>query len=255
MTDAPRDRARPPPGTPSPTGVLLRSLLFLTGQYVSLLLFAPFAFLTFPLPLATRYRAVSQFARFNLWWLEKTCGLGFEVEGREHILSTPGIVMAKHQSAWETIGLQQIFPPAVFVMKRSLLLIPFLGWGLASAQMISINRGASKEALKQVARQGKDRLDNGMSVVIFPEGTRTPPGQSARFKGGGGLLARTSNALAVPVAHNAGEFWGRRIFDKKPGIITVSIGPPIDPMGKSAEEITRLAEQWVEAEMGRLREL
>ena len=83
MTDAPRDRARPPPGTPSPTGVLLRSLLFLTGQYVSLLLFAPFAFLTFPLPLATRYRAVSQFARFNLWWLEKTCGLGFEVEGRD----------------------------------------------------------------------------------------------------------------------------------------------------------------------------
>ena len=121
MTDAPRDRARPPPGTPSPTGVLLRSLLFLTGQYVSLLLFAPFAFLTFPLPLATRYRAVSQFARFNLWWLEKTCGLGFEVEGREHILSTPGIVMAKHQSAWETIALQVLFRPQTWVMKRELL--------------------------------------------------------------------------------------------------------------------------------------
>ena len=235
--------------------VIIRVTLFALIAISLTIIFGLLVALAYPLPLRFRFALVRVWYNMILALCHDLMGIGYRVIHRENIPASPCVVLAKHQSAWEPIGLQQIFPPAVFVMKRSLLLIPFLGWGLASAQMISINRSASKDALKQVARQGKERLDNGMSVVIFPEGTRTPPGQSARFKGGGGLLARTSNALAVPVAHNAGEFWGRRIFDKKPGIITVSIGPPIDPMGKSAEEITRLAEQWVEAEMGRLREL
>lgn len=208
--------------------------------------------LSFPLPLRFRFFLVRHWYNAILMLCHRVMGIGYRVLHPENIPSTPCVVLAKHQSAWETIGLQQIFPPAVFVMKRSLLLIPFLGWGLAAARMISIDRSASKEALRQVARQGKERLSKGMSVVIFPEGTRTLPGQTVRFKGGGGLLATASGALAVPVAHNAGEFWGRRLFDKKPGIITVSIGPAIDPKGKGAEEITRLAEQWISAEMEKI---
>ena len=205
------------------------------------------------LPLGVRFALVRVWYNTILMLCHRVMGIGYRVIHPENLPSTPCVILAKHQSAWETIALQQIFPPAVFVMKRSLLLIPFLGWGLAASKMISINREASKEALRQVARQGKERLDAGISVVIFPEGTRMPPGQTARFKPGGGLLATSSGALAVPVAHNAGEFWGRRFFDKKPGIITVSIGPAIDPTGKSASKVTQLAEQWVNAEMERLK--
>ena len=252
MAEAPRDPAPPAPGTPNPTGVLLRSLLFLTGQYVSLLLFAPFAFLTFPLPLATRYRAVSQFARFNLWWLEKTCGLGFEVEGREHILSTPGIVMAKHQSAWETIALQVLFRPQTWVMKRELLWIPIFGWGLALLEPIAIDRRAGRRAMDQVLAQGADRLARGVWVVVFPEGTRVPPGTRGRYHTGGALLAERTGRPVVPVAHNAGELWPRRSLRKYPGTVRVVIGPPIPSAGRRAADILADVENWIEGTMARI---
>jgi 1-acyl-sn-glycerol-3-phosphate acyltransferase len=162
------------------------------------------------------------------------------------------VILSKHQSAWETIGLQAIFPPLVFVLKRSLLWIPFLGWAFAAVKMISIDRSAGKDALRQVAEQGRERLKAGYWVIIFPEGTRIAPGESRRFKTGGAHLAVAAGVPAVPVAHNAGEFWARNAFVKKPGVITVSIGPAIDPVGKSAAEVTALAEQWIATEMRRL---
>jgi len=179
-------------------------------------------------------------------------GLRYQVIGRENIPSTPSVVLSKHQSAWETIGLQAIFPPLVFVLKRSLLLIPFLGWAFAAVKMISIDRSAGKNALKQVVRQGKERLKAGYWVIIFPEGTRIPPGEVRRFKTGGAFLAVSAGVPAVPVAHNAGEFWARNAFVKKAGLITVSIGPVIDTTGKTPEQVTAQAEQWIETEMRRL---
>jgi 1-acyl-sn-glycerol-3-phosphate acyltransferase len=208
--------------------------------------------LTAVLPMRWRYRIVAAWRASFMTLCARVLGLDYHVIGRENIPATPSVVLSKHQSAWETVGLQDIFPPLVFVLKRSLLLIPFLGWAFAALKMISIDRQASKSALKQVEKQGVARLRAGYWVVVFPEGTRTAPGERRRFKAGGALLAVSAGVPAVPVAHDAGEFWARNAFIKKPGRITVSIGPPIDTRGKSAEEVNALAERWIEAEMRRL---
>lgn len=161
-------------------------------------------------------------------------------------------MLCKHQSAWETIALQKIFPPQVWVIKRELLWLPFFGWGLAMTSTVAIKRSEGREAIKQLLRQGKERLALGFCVVIFPEGTRIPFGQRGRYKIGGALLAVSSGAPVVPVAHNAGRLWGRNSFLKYPGVITMSIGPAIDPSGLKAEEINRQVEKWIENEVTKL---
>ena len=231
---------------------LLRSLLFAP---LSVIVTAPaglLVVLAIVLPIRVRYRIIALWYTVFLALCRYVLGLHYQLIGRENIPPCPAVILAKHQSAWETVSLQAIFPPVVFVMKKSLLMIPFLGWGLAAARMISIDRSAGKDALRQVIKQGRERLQSGFSVVIFPEGTRIAPGQSRRFKPGGAQLAVSTGAPAVPVAHNAGEFWAKNAFVKKPGLITVSIGPAIDPQGKTAEEVTALAEQWISAEMRRI---
>jgi 1-acyl-sn-glycerol-3-phosphate acyltransferase len=140
----------------------------------------------------------------------------------------------------------------VWVLKRELLLLPFFGWGLALTSPIAINRSKGKQAMKQLMEQGKDRLERGFCVVIFPEGTRMPYGVRGKYKIGGALLGETSGAPVVPVAHNAGKLWGRGAFLKHPGTITMSIGQPIDPAGLKAEEISRRVEAWIEGEMIKL---
>jgi len=231
---------------------LLRSLLFAP---LSVIITAPaglLVVLAFPLPISFRYKIIACWYTLFLALCRHVLGLHYQIIGRENIPKDPAVILSKHQSAWETVALQAIFPPVVFVMKKSLLMIPFLGWGLAAARMISIDRSAGKDALRQVIKQGRERLKSGFSVVIFPEGTRMAPGQTRRFKAGGAQLAVSTGAPVVPVAHNAGEFWAKNAFVKKAGLITVSIGPTIDPSGKSAEEITAEAEQWIEAEMRRI---
>ena len=161
-------------------------------------------------------------------------------------------MLCKHQSAWETIALQKIFPPQVWVIKRELLWLPFFGWGLAMTSPVAIKRSEGREAIKQLLRQGKERLALGFCVVIFPEGTRIPFGQRGRYKIGGALLAASSGAPVVPVAHNAGRLWGRNSFLKYPGVITMSIGPAIDPAGLKAEEINQQVEKWIENEVTKL---
>ncbi len=204
------------------------------------------------LPMRVRFGIIALWHPVIMALCRYVLGLDYQVIGRENIPATPAVILSKHQSAWETIGLQAIFPPLVFVLKKSLLLIPFLGWAFSSIKMISIDRSAGKDALRQVVDQGRERLKAGYWVVIFPEGTRIAPGETRRFKAGGAHLAVNAKVLAVPVAHNAGEFWGKNAFVKKPGLITVSIGPAIDPTGKKAEEVTALAEQWIEGEMRRI---
>jgi len=160
--------------------------------------------------------------------------------------------MCKHQSAWETIALQKVFPPQVWVLKRELLWLPFFGWGLAMTSPIAIKRSDGREAMKQLLKQGKNRLEMGFCVVIFPEGTRIPYGQRSKYKIGGALLAASSGAPAVPVAHNAGKLWGRNSFFKRPGVITMSIGVPVQTAGLKADEINQRVEVWIEAEVERL---
>jgi len=229
-----------------------RSTLFLL---LAILITAPFGLivtLAIVLPIKLRFRLIAFWRAIFMALCEYVLGLRYQVVGRENIPSTPSVILSKHQSAWETVSLQSIFPPLVFVLKKSLLMIPFLGWAFAAVKMISIDRSAGTDALRQVINQGCDRLKAGYWVVIFPEGTRIAPGEKRRFKTGGAHLAIHAGVPTVPVAHNAGEFWGRNAFVKHAGLITVSIGPAIDPNGKSAAEITTLAEQWIDGEMHRL---
>jgi len=232
--------------------IFLRSLLFGLGQWLFTLIFSLFAILTFPFSPVTRYRIISVWARAMLWWLRVTCGITYRIIGKENIPQTPSIVLSKHQSAWETLAFQQIFPPQVWVLKRSLLWIPFFGWGLAMTSPIAIDRSAGREALKQLTTQGKDRLEKGFWVVVFPEGTRVTPGSRGKYHIGGAWLATHTGYDVVPVAHNAGHFWPRNAFLKRPGTVTVSIGKPISAAGLKPDQVNRQVEEWIEQEVSRL---
>lgn len=230
----------------------LRSLLFNLGMWIMVIPFALLALLLIPMSAPRRSHIVAGWARFVMWWLGITCGLRFRVIGREHIPAHPCVILAKHQSAWETIAFQAIFPPQIWVLKRSLLLLPFFGWALWALKAIAIDRSAGREALKQLVAQGRERLAMGLSVVVFPEGTRIAPGQRGKYHIGGAWLATHTGATVLPVAHNAGEFWRKNSLLKQPGTITVSVGHPIEAAGMKAEELNRQVEAWIEAEMPRL---
>lgn len=234
--------------------IWLRSLLFSVGMLVFTPLYTAVILLFFPFPPLVRYRVIRPWSRIMLAWLRLTCKLDYRVRGAENIPAQPSIVLSKHQSAWETLALQSIFPPQVWVLKRELLRLPFFGWALSLSSPIAIDRGSARLALKQLLDQGKERLAQGFCVVIFPEGTRVAPGDKSRYKVGGAWLATHTGALVVPVAHNAGEFWGRNAFLKHPGAITVSIGKPIDPAGLKADELNSRVEAWIENEMAHIRE-
>ena len=232
---------------------LLRSILFSLGV---ILITVPTGILlalsAVLLPLRWRFQIVHTWRALFIALERYILGIRVRVIGRENIPEGACVVLAKHQSAWETVGLQELFRPGVFVLKRELLLIPFFGWGLAAIRMISIDRNAGKEALRHVAEQGKDRLAQGISVIIFPEGTRMAPGEHKPFQVGGAFLAAKAGAMVVPLAHDAGEIWAKNAFVKQPGTITVSIGPAFSAEGLKPQEINRRAEEWVEAEMRRI---
>jgi len=206
-------------------------------------LLIPFSFLV-------RYRYISQLARFNVWWLAKTCNLSYEVIGREHIpKDANGLIFCKHQSTWETYMLQCVFPPQTWLLKKELMSIPFFGWALALLEPVAIERKAGRKALKQLLDQGSQRLKDGRWVVIFPEGTRVAPGEKGHYMRGGAMLAKKTAYPVVPVAHNAGEFWPKGQFIKRPGVIQVRIGPMINTENVSVEGINQQAEDWIESNM------
>jgi 1-acyl-sn-glycerol-3-phosphate acyltransferase len=189
------------------------------------------------------------------WGVENLLGIRPKVIGLENMPQEPCVILSKHQSAWETMTLQDYVPKGaycVFVLKKELLSVPFIGWGLAAMKMISIDRKAGKDALDQVVQQGRERLQQGFYVIVFPEGTRVAPGQKKRYKPGGAYLATHVGCKVVPIAHNAGELWPRQAFLKKSGTVTVSIGPAFDASGMTENEVNQRAEAWIEAEMRRL---
>jgi 1-acyl-sn-glycerol-3-phosphate acyltransferase len=234
------------------TGVLLRSTLYALFQVAVTIPYSLVALATFPLPLAARYRVITLWTRLMVAAAESICGVRYRVLGAETLPAAPYIVLSKHQSAWETLAFQLIFPQQVWVVKRELLWIPFFGWGLAMLAPIAIDRGDRRRALRQLLDQGLDRLARGCCIVIFPEGTRVAPGARADYQPGGAWLATKAAARVVPVAHNSGEYWRRNAFLKYPGTITVSIGAAIDTRELSAEELNRKVEEWIESEMQRL---
>jgi 1-acyl-sn-glycerol-3-phosphate acyltransferase len=223
-----------------------RSVLFALALIVITPPYALIALATFPLPRMARYLIISGWSRAVIILSRAILGIDWRIEGREHLPATPAIILAKHQSAWETMAFQMIFPPQVHVLKRELLWIPFFGWGLALMSPIAINRGRGGAALRSIARRGRERLEQGFWVVVFPEGTRVAPGEHRDYQIGGAWLAAESGAPVVPVAHNAGLFWPRNAFLKRPGTITVRIGPIIEAANRDPKTINQLAETWIE---------
>lgn len=232
--------------------VWLRSCLFAAFQILITPPFAVIALLTFPLGPFTRYRIIATWTRLVMWAVEAICGIRYRVLGADNIPAQACVVLSKHQSAWETLAFQVIFPPQVYVIKRELLWIPFFGWGLAMLSPVAIDRKAGMRALKQMLAQGKDRLQRGFWIIVFPEGTRIAPGDRGTYQTGGAAIAVHAGAPVLPVAHNAGVCWRRHAFRKYPGTITVSIGKPLDSRGRKADALTREVEAWIEAEMPRL---
>lgn len=230
----------------------LRSALFFAGMCVSVLLYWPVAVLAWPLPPLTRSRVIGMWAHFVVWWLKVTCGLSHRVSGLENLPERPAVLLCKHQSAWETIACQTIFPPQAWVLKRELLWLPFFGWGLAASGPIAIDRSARIKALDQLLRQGVERLAEGRYVVIFPEGTRRAPGEMGKFNPGGAMLAVKAGVPVVPVAHNAGSYWRRREFLKHPGVIEVRVGPAIDTAGRRPREVNEAARAWITSAMAEI---
>ena len=232
--------------------IFLRSALYLALVAVLTVVITSLLLICFWLPTALLRRLSMGWVAAACWLIEHVLGIRYRVLGMENIPSRPPVILCKHQSAWETIFLQRIFRLPSFVYKKELHWLPFFGWALALMPFVAIDRNAGKEALNQVASRGKHRLEEGYPVVVFPEGTRVPPGQKKRYKVGGGYLAAKAGAPVVPIALNSGEFWRRQAFLKRPGVVTVSIGPAIDPEGLTPEDITRRAEEWIESEMRRI---
>lgn len=222
-------------------------LLVVTPPYALLMI------LCFALPHRARRFSAVPWVTLVCWLIKHVLGIDYRLVGGENIPAEPALILAKHQSAWETVVLQEIFPLALFVWKKELRWqIPFFGWALAVIPMISVDRKGGKQALRQLLKQGKLRLSQGYPVVIFPEGTRTAPGKHRRFKIGGAYLGVAAGVPVLPVALNSGEVWGRNAFFKRSGTVTVSVGPAIDPRGLKAEEVNARAEAWIEAEMARI---
>jgi 1-acyl-sn-glycerol-3-phosphate acyltransferase len=225
---------------------VLRSSLFALALLIVTPPYALLALATFPLPRLVRYRIISGWSRLVIRLSRAVLDIDWRVEGAEHLPRAPAIILSKHQSAWETMAFQLIFPPQVHVLKRELLWIPFFGWGLALMSPIAIDRRRGVAALRAISRRGRERLAQGFCVVVFPEGTRVAPGERRPYQLGGAWLAADSGAPVVPVAHNAGLVWPRNAFLKRPGTVTVRIGPAIDPAQRDAQTINRLAEEWIE---------
>lgn len=191
-------------------------------------------------------------SRLLLWTLKHIVGLKYEVHGREHIPAQPAIIAAKHQSGWETLALQEIFPLQIYVAKKELFKIPFFGWGLKIAKTIGIDRKAGVQATAQLLAQGMARKNEGFWIAIFPEGTRVPPGSRGKYRQGAAKMAKMFAMDLVPVAHNSGEYWPKNSFLKYPGTIQVVICPPISHADGSEAELTAECERRIEAEQAKI---
>jgi 1-acyl-sn-glycerol-3-phosphate acyltransferase len=233
-------------------GVVFRSCLFAAIQIIITPPFAVVSLLTFPLGPVTRYRIITTWTRLMMLASRHVCGIRFQLRGAENIPHEPCVVLSKHQSAWETLAYQIIFPPQVYVIKRELLWIPFFGWGLAMLSPIAINRKNGARALRQMIVQGKDRLARGFWIIVYPEGTRIAAGSRGNYQTGGAAIAVHARVPVLPIAHNAGHCWPRASFLKYPGVVTVSIGKPIASADMKADDLTRVVETWIESEMQRL---
>jgi len=228
----------------------LRSALFLTFSFLSILVFAVFALLVCWAPQSFLWKIVVNYCRLALWAGEFFCGMKVVVEGRENLPDEPSVIMIKHTTTLETYGHVPMFPRTAWVLKREIIWMPVFGWVIGLLfRPIAIRRSARSAAVKQVIQQGKEKLRQGVWVTIFPEGTRMPPGETRRYGISGAALAHEANVPIVPVAHNAGDVWPRLSFVKRPGTVRFVIGPPITAQGRQPRETNVVVQDWIENKM------
>lgn len=238
------------PKTYSSLNLFIRSLLLSIMMSVSCTFYCLICFLFTPFSLRVRYKVTQKWIAAMVKLCRFICHIDYQVEGWSELKKIKnGIIMSKHQSAWETFFLCSSFDQVAMIVKRELLWFPFFGWGLALLAPIAINRKDTKSAMQQIIQQGQQCLDDGRWVVIFPEGTRIPSGQIGKYRIGGARLSVATGYPIIPMAHNAGQHWPRQQFIKKPGLIRVVFGPPIYPEGKTAEEVLELTKTWIETKM------
>jgi 1-acyl-sn-glycerol-3-phosphate acyltransferase len=228
----------------------LRSLLFTTWVFATAIIGGTIELLIFWAPHRWQWAVAKAWAHGNLWAGRFFCGLDVVTEGAEHIPDQTSVALIKHTTAMETYWQIAALPPQAWVLKRELVLIPLFGWGVGLImQPITIDRKAGASVVKQVIAQGKDRIDRGLWVTIFPEGTRMPPGETKRYGVSGAAISVETGCPVLPVAHNAGDFWPKRGLRKYPGKVRFCIGPAIDPAGRTPKEINDLAQEWIENKM------
>jgi len=221
-----------------------RAVAFYLGYAVATILWGSLSVLVaWIFPFRFRfYFVIGCWTRMVLFWLRVCCGIQVRVIGRENIPREPCIVFVKHESTWETLFIQTLFAPQATLVKRELLHIPFFGWAFRLLRPIAIDRNDPRAALRTLINDGKARLDQGIWVALFPEGTRVPPGESRAFQIGGAALAESSGRPVLVIAHNSGQFWPAHQLGKRPGTVLVEVCAPIDTTGKKRKEINALAE-------------
>lgn len=205
----------------------IRSLLFYILHWPTTFILSALIIIVRPFGIRASYFFGRLWSRLNGLYLKTICGIAYEVIGKKNIPEGPAVYLAKHQSAWETIIFPSIFPPYMWVLKRELFYVPIFGWCLKALGHIGIDREMGIKSLKQINEEGARLLKEGYSIIIFPEGTRVAPGHMGEFNPGGVSLALKAGVPIVPVTHNAGLFWRRKEFAKRPGKITVVIDEPI----------------------------
>lgn len=223
--------------------IMLRSVFFYIGYCLVTLIWGTLSVLVgWVLPYRARFQfIIGAWTRICLWWLKVTCGVRHEISGRENIPGEPCVVLCRHESSWESLFLQTLLSPQATIIKRELLWIPFFGWAFALNKPIAIDRGTPRSALKRLITVGKSRLAERIWVVMFPEGTRMPPGEIGRFQIGGAALASAADAPVLVIAHNAGLHWPAHELAKNPGVIRVRIMPPFRTIGLDSRQINEKA--------------
>lgn len=222
--------------------------IFSTATVVGIVLFA-----LFWTPFIVRYKIATFWCWLVVEMSKLFCGLNYEIEGLENVpKNQPVIFLSNHQSAWETLATRVFLPIQTTVLKKELLYFPLWGWALILVKSIVIDRSNQRGALKKLVEDGTKYLNEGLCVVVFPEGTRAGVREVLPFNAGGAMLAHKSGFPVIPVVHNAGDFWSRYSFLKYAGTIKVKIGAPIDTQGLKASEINAQAESWIKEELAKL---
>jgi 1-acyl-sn-glycerol-3-phosphate acyltransferase len=224
----------------SDTAIVARSLLFNALFYLNITIRMIVALPTILLPYSFLHGVLRRYASSTLWFLRVVCGTGAEWRGREKLPSGPYIVACKHQSLWETFALFMLLPDPTYVLKRELMWLPLFGWLATKARMIPVDRGSHAKALASMIAAARREAAGGRQIVIFPEGTRRPPGAKPRYLPGVAFLYAELGLPCVPIALNSGLFWPRRSLRRHPGTVLVEVLDAIPPGLEKREFLMRL---------------